>query len=805
MSSTLPWEFAQSLRRLCRRPGQTLLTVLVLGGGMAAFLFTLLMLDGIVRARPPYAQPERIVNLNYARSDDARARIWIPRDEARALQEQLPALDRVAAYTEATLVLRDRAEPSRVDGALVGHQLFDVLGVAPALGRSFGPGDDTVSAPLVALLSDSLWRDRFGADPAIVGRAVHVDGRPATIIGVMPAAMSFPYVAQLWIPARLDDPGLATETFMLAGRLRADAGLADVRGEMQRWFADLAARKGGNAMATLAPVATPLLEWLVNPNTRYFVWLMVSCAAMVLLLAVSNAAYLLLAQVAQRHDELSTRAALGGSFARLAVALLLDAALVCAAATALALAGARLAAVWLEHRLACDGDPLPPWMDLGLSGSVFGWAAVVAAALTLLVAIGALWRVARLVRSPRLRAGGVVGLGSVRARFSSVFTGAQVALACALMLCAAVCLRTLLASLALPTGMATDPERLLGAQVALPAGLAPEAARRRALAIADRIRAEPGVESVSLATRAPGTDGGGTAVRIEGIDWGQGATRRAYRSGIDERFLDTAGIRLVSGRGFGADDVREARPVALIDGDFAAQLFGGAEPLGRRLQIDPGRGDSPWLTVVGVTAAAHPQSGDVTPAPDVFVPFTPAQGRYFALAIRTGADPGPLAARLPRLVAAIEPEAPVYSVNTHARALLVGAGDVIMITQILASLALLGLALAGCGLYATLALAVTRRTREIGLRRAVGASASAVALAVARHSMVALAVGLAVGALAGAPLARGLAARSDAAAAYDGLLFVLVLGAMLLAGGFAMLVPMRRALRVAPMAALRHE
>ena len=639
----------------------------------------------------------------------------------------------------------------------------------------------------------------------MVGRQVHVDGRAATIVGVMPPSFTFPYSTDVWVPARLDDPALASETFMVVGRLRAGASTGDARGEFERYFGELAAQKRGAAAAAMMPRTTPMLEWVVNPNTRYFVWLMLSCGAMVVLLAASNASYLLLAQVARRQEELSTRSALGGSFGRLAASLLLDAALVCAAATVLGLGLARLAGAWLSARLASDGDPLPPWMSLGLGATVVGWAIAVSALVTLLVALASMWRVARLVRAPHLRIGGSVGPSVSRARIANAFTGVQVALACTLMLCAVVCVRMLLAALDLETGISADPDRLLGAEIALPAGTEPVTARRRAEAIADRVRAAPEVEAVALSSRLPGSYGSGAAVRIEGIDWGGNATRMVDRTAIDEHYLPALGVTLTSGRGFNADDVREGRAVAVVDAQFATELLAGAEPIGRRLQLDPADSGSPWMTIIGVTTPLHPATPDEAPVADVFVPFNPTLDRFFGLVARTRGDGSALAAQLPRLVAAVEPETPTYAIRSYAQNLDLGTRDVLMITQILAALAGLGLALAAAGLYATLALAVTQRTREIGLRRAIGASAGAVAVAVMRRSLVALLVGMVVGALCGGPVASSLAARGDAVQAFDVLLYAIVLGTIAAAAALAMIVPARRAMRVEPMVALRHE
>jgi ABC-type antimicrobial peptide transport system permease subunit len=294
-------------------------------------------------------------------------------------------------------------------------------------------------------------------------------------------------------------------------------------------------------------------------------------------------------------------------------------------------------------------------------------------------------------------------------------------------------------------------------------------------------------------------------VQIEGVDWGDQATRIVTGGGVDQSYARTVGIEVQKGRFFEPADIDENRAVAVIDAHFARDLFNTADPLGRRVLVNANTPEQRWMTVIGVTGDLHLSNADDEAGPDLLMPLTPTQQRYFTLTMATRDGGEALAARLPALVAAVDADAVTYHVRTQARAREIGRFGIAAVTQIMTGLGLLGLCLAAAGLYGALALGVTQRTREIGLRRAVGARALDVALTVGRKGFWAVGIGLILGFALGLPLATALAGRTDGVAPVDIALFAAVALVVLVVAACAVSLPLRRAMRIDPMRALRYE
>ena len=793
-------ECRDASRRLMRRPGPALFAGLVLTGGFACFLFTLVMLRGIVLASPPYAQLDRLVHVATAQVGRPNLRQGLPGEDARALLASLDAFEAASEYARGTVVLRPDRVPEQVDAAFVGGGFFETLGLVPTLGRALTPEDASAASPLVVVIGDAVWRTRFAADPGVLGRVVAIDGQAATIVGVLPAQFDF-QDAQLLLPVK---PGDARDV-MLIGRLAPGRSQIEVMERMQAHVAALPAeRRGAGATETIARVVA-LRAWIVGVDAAYFIGFMLLCATLVLVMAVVNVAHLQIAAMALRLRELATRAALGGTRRRLFGGLALDAGLIAATAALLGLGLAHLGGVWVMETVAAAGDPMRPWMRPVVTPFVAAWAALAALAVTGLIALVAAWRLRGMKVEATLRGGGQVGVDSASARGGSVLTVVQVGLACVLLLSALVSVRLLAAVLAVEPGVRADPERVVSAQVALPPGIAPDEAARRAEAIRERIAREPGVDAASLATVTPGRGLPRVGIAVDGAVRDDGVRALSAVARVDAHFAATLDFDILGGRGFSAVDIAENRPVAVVDQTFVDTWFGGGDPVGRRILLDPGGRDARTVTVIGHTRALHPWTPDDLPSPDLLLPFSPREGRYFNLTLRSAGDPATLMARLPALVAEVDPDAPLQMVATQETTANMERMGIALLAQIFAAIAGIGLLLAGAGLYATLALGVARRTREIGLRRAIGASARSVALAVTRRGGVAVLVGMLLGCLLGAPLAYGLATQMQNAPGFDGLLFVVVLGTLAVAAALAMFVPVRRALRIAPMEALRYE
>ena len=802
LADSVVGELRDAVRRLLRRPMPVLLASLVLAGGMACFLFALVLLHGIVLASPPYAQIERLLHIGYAQAGKPNLRLGLSEQEARDLLSRLDGLEAVARYARSTVVARVGSTPHQLAGLHVDAGFFEVLGLQTALGRGLGAADLAPGSAEVAVLSDALWRGKFAADPAALGQVIEVDGRRATVVGVLPPGFDF-QDSELLLPLQDGATWHSGQERMLLGRLAAGQSREAVQQQAEAAIAALGAERRGEGSSALIARVTPLKRWVTGVDTAYFIGFMVLSASLVLVVAVVNVAHLQIAGMAARGRELATRAALGGSSGRLLGGLVLDAALIVALATAMGLALAQLGGVWLSSTVAAAGAPMPGWMQPVVDARVLGWALLAALLVTLLSSLGAALRVRSLRVEATLR-GGEVGVDLRAGRGSATLTVVQIALACVLLLSALVSVRLLAAVLAVEPGTRADPARVLSAQVTLPQGTVASEALRRAEAIRSRLAAEPGVEAASVATATPGRGLRTLSFAVDGFDAGREPALTSV-AGVDAHFDDTLGFDILAGRGFLPEDITSARPVAIVDQDFVERFLGGEDPIGRHIVLDPGTPQAREVTVVGRTAALHPWTPDDLPSPDLLLPFAPRDARHFTLTLRSAGDPASLAARLPAIVAEVDTDAPLQAIATQAATARSERMGIQLLTQIFSGMAAVGLLLAATGIYATLALGVARRTREIGLRRAIGASTRSLVLSVARGGSTAVALGMLIGCVAGAPLAYGLATQMQNAPSFDGLLFLLVLGTLGAAATLAMFVPVRRALRIAPMEALRQD
>lgn len=795
-------ELRDALRRLRRRPMPALFATVVLAGGMSCFLFALVMLHGIVLASPPYAQIERLLHIGYAKAGKPNLRLGLPEQEARDLLARLDGLEATARYARTTVVARIGSAPYQVAGLHVDGGFFEVLGLQTMLGRGIGAIDLAPGSSEAAVISDALWRGKFAADPDALGQVIEVDGRRATVVGVLPPGFDF-QSADLLLPLQDGAPWQSELERMLLGRLAAGQAREAVQQQADAAVAALDAERRGEGSSALIARVTPLKRWVTGVDTAFFIGFMVLSASLVLVVAVVNVAQLQIAGMAARGRELATRAALGGSSQRLLGGLVLDALLIVALATAIGLILAQLGGVWLSSTVAEAGDPMPGWMRPEVDARVVGWAILVALLVTLLSSLGAALRVRSLRVEATLR-GGEVGVDLRAGRGSATLTVVQTALACVLLLSALVSVRLLAAVLAVEPGTRADPARILSAQVSLPQGTTASDALRRAEAIRSRLAAEPGVQAASVATATPGRGLRTVPFAIDGFEAGDEPALTSV-AGIDAHFADTLGFDVVAGRGFLPEDIASGRPVAIVDQSFALQFLGAEDPIGRRIVLDPGTPQAREVTIIGRTAALHPWTPDDLPSPDLLLPFTPVEARHFTLSLRSAGDPAGLSARLPTIVAEVDPDAPLQGIATQEVTARSERMGIQLLTQIFAGMAAVGLLLAATGIYATLALGVARRTREIGLRRAIGASTRSLVLSVTRAGGTAVGLGMLIGCIAGAPLAYGLATQMQNAPGFDGLLFLLVLGTLGAAAALAMFVPVRRALRIAPMEALRYE
>lgn len=805
-------ELRHALRAICARPAFSALVIGVLGAGLACVVFMLAFVDGFVLRPLPFAQPDRLYQAGMLVDGELGNIFPVAERDLIDSRRALVAFADVAGAARSSINVSDGERPERYNGAHVSANLFGVLGVAPLLGRDFAAADEQAGAPVVAMLSYELWQGRYGGDRGVVGKPIRIDAAPATIIGVMPKDFSFPRREAIWVAAPLATPAPTDEyRYWLALRRHADVGDAALRGAFAAWF-DAAQRADPERLRGQRAGIEPLAAMVMDRTTRSMLGMMLASVFLVLLIACANAANLLLTRALGQRGELALRVALGASRARLVAHLFTQALLLSFAALAIALPLAQ-GALALQQALMRESEFMLLWLHFDVDGTVVALAA--AAALLTAIASGVLPALlaSRMAPAAGLHDPGARSTGGRSfARASRWLVVGEIALSCALVVCVATLTRGIAALEHADLGI--DSDHLLTARLLLPASTYPSAADQSRLyeRLGERLRGDSGVVAASIGTALPGTYyNEWHDVLPEGADVGAGALPPTTFAAVDDRFPDAWGIRVLEGRFFDARDTAAGARVAVVDRRFADKFGDGAGNwpagiVGRRFRLDPRDPHGATVTIVGIVSSLRLDvPGNGAPVPTLLVPLRQSPSKIVTIAVRTRGGAAGFAPRLAALMRDVDADTPLYWVREYddvRRSMSIGERSVACSFAAFGAIALL---LAGAGLYGVLAFAVGQRTREIGVRRALGARPWPVLRQLfARHAWQ-LGLGLALGIAAGVPLAQRLVTALPTIAPGGwpvAAVAVVVLG---LAALLAVIVPARRALRVDPMTALRHE
>ncbi len=800
------YELRQALRAVMSRPAFSALVVGVLASGLACVIFMLVMINGLVLRPMPFPQPERLLHAgvtdgsNDGRLDNVTARDLL--ELRRRLVEQAD----VAGYESATINLSDLDRPERFDGAMISANLGRVLGATPVLGRDFIESDEQPGAPPVVLLSDTLWHSRYGGDPGIVGRQIRVNTRSATVIGIMPPGMSFPFREVVWIPATLrEDVADAENSYVIALRLRDGVDQAAVATALDAWRND-AMRIDPERFRGVRAGVEPLSLYTVNHQTRIVLGIMLAAVVFVLLVACANAANLLLLRTLSRRQELAVRVALGASRSRIALHLLAQSLLLALIAAAIALPLATLAMHWEGDLLRSSPNGVAEWLRFDLDWNVVGMA--VAAALLTALATGLLpaLRAARESVSTTLRDGSRGSSGGRFVRLSRALVIGEVALSCALLIVVGTMIRGIVAIDRLDLGF--DAAHLLSARIGLFTNTYPTGTDQVRLfeKLTERLRGDSQVVEASVATTLPLRFGSNRDLLPEGVAAeGDNALPKARYGAVDDHFLATYGLRLLRGRFFDQRDTASGERVAVVDPAFAAHYADGGDVVGRRFRLDPRSTDGPTVTVVGVIAPLKLDAPGDVPQPVLLAPLRQDPARFVSLVVQLRGDPNAFAPRLNAIMREVDADTPLYWVRDFRAVIAEATFGEHMVAQMFGVFGMIALVLAGAGLYGIMAFSVGQRTREIGVRRALGAPAAGVLRILFVRTGWQLGLGLAAGLFIGMPLARLLTGTLHSIGENDLTTPVVVLTILIGAATIAIIVPARRALRIDPTEALRYE
>lgn len=798
-----------AVRQLRGAPGFTAAAVLTLALGVGATSAIFSVINAVVLRPYAFDEPERVVTVAEAvgeRLGDVSAGNFVDWEAGSG------SFEAMAAIRWSSLNLATEAAPERVAGAQVTHGYFDVFGVAPALGRTFRPEEDVPGSSDVVVLSDGLWRARFDADAAIVGREIRLDGRPHVVVGVMPPGFD-PFDAgdRLWVPIAFSAERRATHDdhyLTVAGRLADGVTVAQAQADLDP-IANRLREAYPVANANRGVRVVPFGEFMVRAGIRKALWILLGAVGFVLLIGCGNVANLLLARATGRRRELSVRSALGAGRGRLAAQLLTESLVL-----ALAAAAAGVALAWIGVRvLVATAPPAAPRLaTASVDGTVLLFALGVSVASGLLFGLVPVLRTVRQDVQSGLRDGGrgTVGLG--RDRLRGVFVAGEVALAFTLLTGAMLLIRSAREIQREDPGF--EPAGVLSGRISLPRTVGPEDARLTFTAVAEQLQRTPRIDASALSSQVPAGPGGGSnGLLPEGRPMQEDQTITARMRIVTPGYFGALGIPLERGRDFTGTDIAGSTRVIVISAGLAAEAWPDEDPIGKRIvccEPQASMEDPRWKTVIGVAGDVQWRGPGQDFFPEFYLPLAQAPVESFVwiqntMTLVAAGQPAALPDALRSAVAAVVPDVPLFDTRTLEDRLRETSAAGRFVSMLLAALGVVGLVLSVIGIYGVVAYQAGRRSHEIGLRIALGASARDVLGLLTRQGLRPVVVGFVIGLSAALLLSHALRAALFGVTPTDPVTFVGTAVVLLGAAVLAVLVPARRAIAVDPGRLLAHD
>ena len=792
---------ARSLRK-SRALTAVAVLALTLGIGLTTTMFSIVY--GALLKGMPFPNPDELVAVERQNLSRGIQQMQVPIHDYLDYRAQQRSFIGIAAHYGGTVNVSGAEKAERYDGAWVTADLFDVLQVRPQLGRTFRRDEETPGLGNVAVLSYSMWQDRFAGDPQILGKSIRANGQPYTVIGVMPPKFRYPDNQSIWMPLQLDATKLERGTgqhLEVVARLRhgvsLDAANADVAAISRRIAAEYKATNEG-----ITASAKPIIETQIGPQPRRLLWTMLGTVFFVLLIACANVANLLLDRAAHRTKEVGIRTALGAS--RLAVVRqFLSEALVLSMVGAVLGAGVAQVGVMLFNRAIADTNP-PFWLDIRLHPPVLLFVAAMAIVASLFSGAIPAYQSSRADINEILKDESR-GASSFRiGRLSRGLVVFEIALSCGLLVASGLMAKSIIKLRNLDPGIATA--NIFTARVGFPNTYTDTAAQARFFDdLTPKLAALPGVQAVSLSTQLPATCCGGSNFAIEGKAY---AADRDYpytqSLTVSDGFFRTFDVAAARGRVFSADDRAESVPVVVVNQSFARKYFASEDPLGRRIRLGGAKSTDPWRTIVGVIPDIF--TGDPGNPRDagILIPLAQHRSNFLSMAVRAPNAMG-LTPQVRAAVASLNADIPIYFVSSMSDAVQRNVWHIRVFGGLFMVFGVAALLLAAIGLYAVMAFSVSRRAREVGIRIALGARTAHVLRLVFRQGVIQLAIGMTLGLGLGALVAQGVAGVLFEVQPRDPVTFAAVVAVLTAAGLLACYIPARRAARVDPLSAMRAE
>src|SRR5262245_2667951 len=806
------------MRMLLNRPGFSAVVILVLALGIGATSAIFSVVNPVLLRPLPYPEPDQLMMVSPTSKRGGRSGSvnTATGPDYVEWRNQCRSCEQVAAYsgTEPNN-LTGGAEPDRVGVAQVTANLFATLGAQPILGRTFLPqetgrslfvSDGAATGPTAVILSYGLWLRRFGADPAVIGKMVKVEGDACAVIGVMPDGFKFPDEAEAWTPVaistRRNNAYLRVIARLQTGvpRAQAQAELMTIASRLEQEFPQTNRGRSVNLV--------PLQENVVG-NVRSSLLIFLGAVGFVLLIACANVANLLLARAATRQKEMAVRAALGASRLRIIRQLLTESLLLALAGGGL---GLLLAFGTLKLLLAFAPQGIPRLSDINIDPWALGFTLLLSVLTGVVFGLAPALQASRLDLNATLKEGGTRATGGPsRHRLRGLLVIAEVSMALVLLIGAGLLLKSF--TRLRETKLGFNPDRVLTASVTLPEADYTTTARMKAYyqqALA-RLAAHPEAQAVGVVNRLPlGNTGVGIQgdLRVEG-EQAERPGVTASKLAVSGDYFRALGIPLLKGRSFNERDGADSPGVVIISESLARNLWPNEDALGKRINI--GFGGETWREVVGVVGDLKQRELGAPPAMALYQPYQQVSEplhwfvREMTFVIRTVAEPRSFAASLRSELQAVDRELPLHNVATMEQVVSKSVADPRFYTLLLGSFSALALILAAAGIYSVISYSVTQRTHEIGIRLALGAQTCAILRLVVRQGMALTLAGLAIGLGGAFALTRVLSEFLHQVSVTDPATFALLSLLLAAVALLACSVPARRATKIDPLVALRRE
>ena len=793
------------LRSLLKAPGLTAVAVLALtlGIGLTTTMFSIVY--GALLKGLPFPDSDRIVAVfrsNPSRNIQQSSISILDYFDYEAQQKSFAEL---AGFTSGTIFVSGDEKAERFDGSWITANALSMLGVKPILGRNFTPGEDTPQGAKVAILSYTMWHDRYASDANIVGRVIRVNGVPTVVVGVMPERFEFPQNDKIWLPLQTDPNATKradAPQIQVVGKLKPGASFDQANVELATIAKRLAAAYP-DADEGFTTNARPFVDTYIGPQPRQLLFTMLGAVFFVLLIACANVANLLLDRAAHRTKEVGVRVALGASRGAVVRQFLAESLVLSLAATVLGIVVAHFGVEAFNRALAITQVPF--FIDIRLHPQVLLFTIAVAGVTTLVAGAIPAYQSSRADINEILKDDSR-GASSFRiGRITKGLVIFEIALSCGLLVAAGLMIKSVAKLRNLDPGFTTKD--VFTARVGFPVAYTDTIAQWRFFDdVLQKMSAIPGVVSASVSSGIPATRQGfgGNTFGVEGQSYLKDKDYPNARwLSVTPDFFTTLKTPVVNGRAFTLGDRAGELPVAIVNREFVSKFLNNQNPIGKRIRIGDSRSKQPYLTIVGVVGDMFSGDNEHPIVPAIFQPFAQSRVNFAWISARTSGPPTSITASVRQAVSSVNADIPLYWVDSLDNQIAQQTWFVRVFGTMFMIFGFVALFLASVGLYAVMSFSVSRRIREVGIRMALGARAADVVRMIFGQGLVQLGVGMTLGLLLAAGIGQTLKIILFQVQPRDPTIFVGVVAVLTLVGLVACLVPARRATQVDPLVALR--